>query len=104
MMRSSSACVRPLTSEFRLGADDFPRLTPGMRLDSHQHFWSYDEAQYPWIPKDSPLHRDWLPNDLAPLLAAAGLDGCIAVQARQTVEESRWLLTLADHAPIVKGV
>lgn len=75
-----------------------------MRLDSHQHFWSYDEAQYPWIPKGSPLHRDWLPSDLAPLLAAAGIDGCIAVQARQTLEESRWLLTLADHSPTIKGV
>ncbi len=75
-----------------------------MKLDSHQHFWSYDAAQYPWIPKGSPLHRDWLPDDLAPLLAAVGLDGCVAVQARQTVEESRWLLTLADHAPIIRGV
>lgn len=75
-----------------------------MKLDSHQHFWSYDAAQYPWIPQGSPLHRDWLPSDLAPLLAAAGLDGCIAVQARQIVEESRWLLTLAAHAPIIKGV
>jgi L-fuconolactonase len=75
-----------------------------MRLDSHQHFWNYDEAQYPWIPKGTPLHRDWLPKDLAPLLAAAGLDGCIAVQARQTVEESRWLLELAGKAPIIKGV
>lgn len=75
-----------------------------MKLDSHQHFWRYDEREYPWIPKGSPLHRDWLPEDLAPLLAAAGLDGCIAVQARQTVEESRWLLTLAEHAGIIKGV
>lgn len=75
-----------------------------MKLDAHQHFWSYDATQYPWIPKGSPLHRDWLPNDLAPLLAAAGLEGCIAVQARQTVEESRWLLTLADHAEILRGV
>jgi len=75
-----------------------------MKLDSHQHFWSYDAAQYPWIPAGSPLHRDWLPHDLAPLLAAAGLEGCIAVQARQTVEESRWLLTLAEHAPIIRGV
>lgn len=75
-----------------------------MKLDSHQHFWSYDPAQYPWIPPGSPLHRDWLPDDLAPLLARAGLDGCIAVQARQTVEESRWLLLLADHAAIIKGV
>ena len=75
-----------------------------MRIDSHQHFWRYDAAQYPWIPQDSPLHRDWLPNDLAPLLTASGLDGCVAVQARQTVEESRWLLELAERAPIIKGV
>ena len=75
-----------------------------MKLDAHQHFWSYDAAQYPWIPAGSALHRDWLPGDLAPLLASAGLDGCIAVQARQTVEESRWLLALADRAAIVRGV
>ena len=75
-----------------------------MKLDSHQHFWSYDAAQYPWIPKGSPLHRDWLPEDLAPLLTASRLDGCIAVQARQTLEESRWLLSLADRSPIVRGV
>lgn len=75
-----------------------------VKLDSHQHFWSYDAAQYPWIPSGSPLHRDWLPGDLAPLLATAGLDGCIAVQARQTLEESRWLLSLADRAPIIRGV
>ena len=75
-----------------------------MKLDSHQHFWSYDAAQYPWIPKGTALHRDWLPGDLAPLLGAAGLDGCIAVQARQTTEESRWLLELAEHHAIIKGV
>jgi L-fuconolactonase len=75
-----------------------------MLLDSHQHFWNYDAAQYPWIPPGSPLQRNWLPPDLAPLLKAAGLDGCIAVQARQTVEESRWLLELAEHHAIIKGV
>jgi len=75
-----------------------------MKLDAHQHFWRYDAAQYPWIPKGSPLHRDWLPPDLAPLLAATGLDGCIAVQARQTLDESRWLLTLAEHHAVIKAV
>lgn len=75
-----------------------------MKLDSHQHFWNYDAAEYPWIPSGSPLHRNWLPSDLAPLLAQANLDGCIAVQARQTLEESRWLLALADENPIIKGV
>src|SRR3954469_23350639 len=75
-----------------------------MKLDSHQHFWSYDAAQYPWIPQGSPLQRNWLPPDLAPLLAATGLNGCIAVQARQSLEESRWLLELAEHHAIVKAV
>ncbi|HET6407598.1 MAG TPA: amidohydrolase family protein [Chthoniobacteraceae bacterium] len=75
-----------------------------MRLDSHQHFWAYDEAEYPWIPRGTPLHRDWLPEDLHKLQQPLGLDGSIAVQARQTVEDSRWLLTLADHDPRIKGV
>src|SRR6266511_1156153 len=60
-----------------------------MKIDSHQHFWVYDAQQYPWIPKGSPLQRDWLPSDLTLLLERVGLEGCIAVQARQTVEESR---------------
>ena len=45
-----------------------------MNLDAHQHFWNYTEKEYPWIPKNTPLHRDWLPTDLAPLLKAAGLN------------------------------
>jgi L-fuconolactonase len=75
-----------------------------MRLDSHQHFWNYDAAQYPWIAPGSLLHRDWLPPDLRPLLAEVALDGCIAVQARQTIEESHWLLELAEHHSIIRGV
>ncbi len=75
-----------------------------MRLDAHQHFWAYDAAQYPWIPTGSPLHRSWLPDDLAPLQKPLGFDGSIAVQARQTVEESDWLLGLADKHASVKGV
>ena len=51
-----------------------------------------------------PIRRNYLPADLAPELRACGLDGCVAVQARQSLEESRWLLELADASPIVKGV
>ena len=58
-----------------------------MRLDSHQHFWSYDREQYPWIPERSPLHREWLPADLAELQRPLRLEGSVAVQARQTLEE-----------------
>ena len=75
-----------------------------MHIDSHQHFWRYAEAEYPWIRKDSPLQRDWLPADLEREAAKTGISGSIAVQARQTLEESRWLLKLADECPFIKGV
>lgn len=76
-----------------------------MRLDSHQHFWKYDAAQYPWMTeKLARLRRDFLPSDLEPLLKAAQLDGCIAVQARQNVEESHWLLSLAEERSFIRGV
>ena len=50
------------------------------------------------------LKKDNLPGDLLPLLEAVGLDGTVAVQARQTLEETRWLLELADEYPFIKGV
>jgi L-fuconolactonase len=75
------------------------------RIDAHQHFWRYVPADYDWIDDSlSPLRRDFLPADLEPVLRAAGFDACVAVQARQTVEETRFLLDLADRAPFVAGV
>lgn len=75
-----------------------------MKLDAHQHFWRYSAAEYPWIPSGSELQRDWLPHDLATLQTPLGFDGSIAVQARQSLEETRWLLSLADQHPRIKGV
>ncbi len=76
-----------------------------MNIDSHQHFWSYDAAKYTWMTDQrASLRRDYLPEHLAPELARTGLDGCVAVQALQTVEEARWLLSLADTHPFIKGV
>jgi L-fuconolactonase len=75
-----------------------------MKIDAHQHFWCYDAAQYPWIPAGSALHRSWLPADLAAIQSPLGLDGSVAVQARQVVAESDWLLGLADADARVKAV
>lgn len=76
-----------------------------MKLDAHQHFWKYDPAEYGWIGESmAELKRDFLPQDLEPLLKAAGFDGSIAVQARQSLEETRRLLELAEQNEIVKGV
>jgi len=75
-----------------------------MRIDSHQHFWRYEPAQYPWIRSDWPLRRNFLPKHLAPLLRGRALDGCVAVQARQSLEETRWLLGLASEHSFIKGI
>ena len=76
-----------------------------MPLDAHQHFWRYSPAEYPWIGAGMErLARDYLPADLAPHLAAAGLSGSVAVQARQSLAETRWLLELAAANPLVRGV
>ncbi len=76
-----------------------------MKIDSHQHFWKYDAAEYAWISREQTvLQRDYLPSDLDPLLEENGIGGSIAVQARQTIEETRWLLELSESNPKVKGV
>ena len=76
-----------------------------MRIDAHQHFWRYDPAEYGWIDDTmSPLRRDFLPADAKREMDAAGFDGCVAVQARQTLEETRWLLALAGAHPFIVGV
>jgi L-fuconolactonase len=76
-----------------------------MRIDAHQHFWNFSAAEYPWVGQGMErLARDYLPDDLAPNLTAAGLGGSVAVQARQSLDETRWLLDLADRFEIVKGV
>lgn len=74
-------------------------------IDAHQHFWSYDAVAYDWIGDEmAVLKRDFLPPDLAPLLADQDLAGCVAVQARQTDEETDFLLELAREHEIVAGV
>lgn len=76
-----------------------------MFLDAHQHFWRFNQQAYPWIGAGmESLQKDFLPPDLWPLLQSAGFAGSIAVQARQSVRETAWLLELADQYPFVRGV
>ncbi len=76
-----------------------------MRIDAHQHFWMYNEREYGWIDDSmAALRRDFLPADLKPELECNGFEGCVAVQARQTLEETRWLLELAQQTHFILGV
>ncbi len=75
------------------------------RIDAHQHFWSLERGDYGWLtPDKEPIYRDFLPADLKPLLAAAGIDGTILVQAAPTVAETEFMLGLAYEEPFIRGV
>ena len=73
-------------------------------IDSHHHLWRYTDEEYGWIPPGSPIVRDFLTNDLEAAARASGVEGTVVVQARQTLEESDWLLSLTDQTEIILGV
>ena len=74
-------------------------------IDSHQHFWQVGRFDYPWMTSDlGVLYRDYLPDELAPILARNGIEKTVLVQASNSVAESRWLLNLADENSFIAGV
>ena len=76
-----------------------------MRIDAHQHFWRPARGDYGWMPKDDPvLARPYLPADLRPQLDAAGIGRTVLVQAAPTIEETEYMLGLADACGWVAGV
>ena len=76
-----------------------------MRIDAHQHFWHPARGDYDWMPMDNPvLARPYSPADLAPQIAQAGVDRTILVQAAATVNETEYMLGIADATPFVAGV
>lgn len=73
-------------------------------IDSHHHLWNYSAEAYDWIPPGSALAQNHLVTELETAAAAARVDGTVVVQARQTLAESDWLLSLADQSEIIAGV
>jgi L-fuconolactonase len=76
-----------------------------MTIDAHQHFWVYNPVRDAWINDDMKvIQRNFLPGDLAPVLIENKVDGCVAVQADQSEEETIFLLEQANGHDFVKGV
>lgn len=74
-------------------------------IDSHQHFWNPARGDYGWMPQDNEiLSRRYGPDDLTPQLDAVGVDQTIIVQAAPSIEETEYMLGLADASPRVAGV
>lgn len=78
-----------------------------MVIDAHQHFWQRDlPFRYEWLdsPDLAPIRQDFLPEDLEPLMRAAGVDRSIFVQTQHDLAENRWALGLADRHALLAGV
>lgn len=77
----------------------------GHIVDSHQHFWQVGRFDYPWMSQEVEiLYRDYLPPTLEPILKQCGVARTLVVQASNSIEETRWLLSLADAYPFIAGV
>ncbi len=76
-----------------------------MRIDAHQHFWSIARRDYGWLTDSlAPIYRDFGPKDLQPLLADTGTEKTVLVQAAPSVEETEYMLGLADATDFVGKV
>lgn len=76
-----------------------------LRIDAHQHFWQYEPVRDSWINESMEvIRRDFMPEDLLPILQANQVDGCVAVQADQSETETEFLLNLALKHSYIKGV
>jgi len=74
-------------------------------IDTHLHFWRYDPAEFAWIPADwAAIRADFGPEQLHRLMLEHRIDSCIAVQARQSLDETHMLLSLARDYAYVDGV
>jgi L-fuconolactonase len=75
------------------------------RIDAHHHLWRYSKEDYGWITGNmAPIARDFLPRDLQQVLTSSGIQGSLAVQARQSLAETESLLNFAQEFPIIRGV
>lgn len=76
-----------------------------MKIDAHHHLWQPARGDYDWMPRDNTmLNRAYGPHDLARYVDHHGIDGTVIVQAAASVEETEYMLGLADATPWIKGV
>ncbi len=82
------------TSKFRI-----------MIIDTHHHFWNYNPVEYDWIDDEmASIRKSFLPENLRETLASTDVQGVVTVQARQSLEETDWLLKMAAENDFMKGI
>ena len=81
--------------------------TMNSRIDAHHHLWQFSTGfNFAWLdaPALAPIRRDFMPDDLAPLIKQAGIDRTVVVQTQHDTVENQWALALADRYPFIAGV
>jgi L-fuconolactonase len=94
----------PNPSQLRAALESSPQGR-GPRIDAHHHLWRYNEAEFGWLDESmAALRRDFLADDLCEALQSAKVDSAVCVQARQTLDETHWLLEQAEQNKSICGV
>ena len=76
-----------------------------MIIDSHHHLWNLELRDYSWMSLElKPLYRNFLEDDLIKTVQPFAVSGTVVVQAHQSLEETRWLLKIADQSDLILGV
>lgn len=76
-----------------------------MKVDAHNHFWNYDAVKHSWIDGSmTAIQQSFLPEEFGKILIENGIDGCVAVQVEQNLEENDYLLAFADKHSFIKAV
>ena len=76
-----------------------------MIIDTHHHYWNYNPVEFDWIDEEmAKIRQSFLPDNLKETLENTEVEGVVTVQARQSLEETDWLLKLAAENDFMRGV
>lgn len=74
-------------------------------IDAHQHFWNPARAAYDWLTDDlAPINRAIEFDELAPLLAATGVERTVLVQSADNWDDTVYMLEVAGAHPEIAAV
>ena len=74
-------------------------------IDAHVHFWKYNKTRDAWITDEMKIiQKDFLPQDLQPVISENNIEGVVAVQADQSEDETDFLLSLTNDFSFIKGI
>lgn len=80
-----------------------PRSQP-LVIDSHHHLWDTSRRTFEWLANLPQINKPFLPEDMRPLLKAAGVDATVLVQTITDLDETREFLQFAANTDFIAGV